>query len=907
MRFFRRRSTFTLKVENEFKSSGVTVLIKVQGKPVDLPIEFTLSDLKQIDNFDQIQLIDDLVIDEKASRVDIGKYLIPYDEIYDLNEEERYLLNVPEATTPVSIQLDNEGFIGGTSFEFTPKIHTEKYANLHRAGVRKGAIIKLPTGENILLEKEDYELLDSIDDQPPREEMNKLARYIAKVKTKAKSLDISVNEHIERENYEFIDEVDIDVKRTDKGIEFTSTYEHDYLEADVLKEANQSDTGYLQHEGKRIFVDDTAQRTKEKIEHIPHIEPEDIPTFAQNPTAFVPEDIPEDIPLHNFSDRVKKLGIRVYKAQPYVHANENDRGWFDYDTGFAVRDIEGNEIGRETDTFFEDEGEESGYKQVDENTFVEIPDQLEEFQELSKKIKEDTSTDSSSAANKNNYILEIFENITHVEYNQPLFEMKEKIQDEQVFSPNPPSTFKADLYSFQEEGFKWLKSLRLMGNGGLLADDMGLGKTIQVIAYLAYLEEQDRLSPTLLVLPRSLIRNWVNEIKKFAPNIASTENIYIHTGPNRLKDSELISRHSLVFTTYQTLARDQVTMAVIDWEMVICDEAQMIKNPTTANSVAIKALKNNGRIALTGTPVENNLTDLWSIMDFVQPGILGSLTSFRSEYENQSDDEKTYDDIQNSIENKIKYIYMRRTKEGELKDQLPSISDAKFPVGMGREQKRMYEEIVNQAQAKEISGLAAIQRLKMLSSHPGLIDSSMKAIKTNRVPKLTKTLQLINDVKNKNEKVIIFTYYRRMQSILKKEILQEFNIEAPLINGDTDHRQHIIDEFNDSPGFRVLILSPRAAGTGLTITGANHVIHYTRWWNPAVESQATDRVYRIGQERDVKVYYPIVEGEEKGKSVEEIIDRLLDDKKNLAQNVIVPSKGNSIEKEVLGEMSELVH
>lgn len=187
-----------------------------------------------------------------------------------------------------------------------------------------------------------------------------------------------------------------------------------------------------------------------------------------------------------------------------------------------------------------------------------------------------------------------------------------------------------------------------------------------------------------------------------------------------------------------------------------------------------------------------------------------------------------------------------------------------------------------------------------------LLDHSLKNIGYRKVPKLSKTLNILQAVKERNEKAIIFTEFRSMQVILKREILEQFNLNAQIINGLTSNRQYMVDQFNQSSGFNVLILSPRAAGTGLTITGANHVIHYTRWWNPAVENQATDRVYRIGQEKDVHVYYPIVKSNQAGNTFEKVLDELIEEKKSLANNVIVPSEGQDLREEVLARLPELV-
>lgn len=899
MALFRRKTKSNIRIEIDNQSDGIHISIKHNNKLQPLPIRLTLSELKKIKNLDQLQLIEDLFMDGKMKPIHDGKYMVTYAEIYNMTTEEKAMLGLPEETTKVDIELDNESFVGSMTFNFIPKIHSSKYANLHQIGDRKGAIIELPTKETIMLEEEYYHFLEEVDRKPAYDDRDKIFPYIAKVKKQAKDLGIKVSEHIERENYEFIDEVAINIERTDKGIDFMPAYKHESLNEEELKAASESSTGYSKIGKKRIFIDKLSKAKAEKIQEVPSIKGEDIPKFVQNPIAFIPEEL--EYSLEDFSDRVKSLGIRVYKAQPFINAEKNDRGWFNYNTGFKIKDNEGNEIETNDETYFEALGEDS-YKKIDDNTFIEIPEQANYFRELVTKAKKETNDDQQSQPNLSNYILEIFENFTHVEYNKPLAEQKEGLRKSQVFDSKPPKGFNAILKPFQTEGFKWMKTLRATGNGGLLADDMGLGKTIQVVAYLLYLKEQKKLTPTLIVLPKTLIENWFNELHKFAPSL--TDNIYIHTGPNRLKDDGKITTYDIVLTTYHTLSRDQIILGKVDWEMVICDEAQAIKNPSTANSNAIKALKSKGRLALTGTPVENNLTELWSIVDFVQPGILGSLNSFRELYEDKLEDEDSYADIQSSIEEKIKYIYLRRTKAGELKGQLPQKIDQPIPVNIGKEQDKLYQDYIEKVNNKEINGLQAIQKLKMLCSHPGLVDDGFRNISAKRVPKLHKTIDLLKDIKRKNEKVIIFTEYLKMQTILKREILMSFNIEAAIINGSSNSRQSIVNEFNQKPGFNVLILSPKAAGTGLTITGANHVIHYTRWWNPAVENQATDRVYRIGQEKDVTVYYPIVEAKGDSRTVEQVIDDILVVKKKLAENVIVPSKGDSVEQEVLDQLKD---
>jgi SNF2 family DNA or RNA helicase len=230
-------------------------------------------------------------------------------------------------------------------------------------------------------------------------------------------------------------------------------------------------------------------------------------------------------------------------------------------------------------------------------------------------------------------------------------------------------------------------------------------------------------------------------------------------------------------------------------------------------------------------------------------------------------------------------VYKRRTKAEKLADKLPKKNDAHInKVDYGPEQLALYSSIIKQTKDKHIGALAAINALRQICSHPALYDNKYDELPVERVPKLATTMGIIKNIQMKNEKVLIFTNFKKMQIILKKCILKEFSLNPEVINGETSYRQMVVDHFNKSEGFNVLILSPQAAGIGLTITGANHVIHYTRWWNPAVENQATDRAYRIGQTKDVNVYFPIITN-----SMEEVLNQLIENKRELAENIIVPS------------------
>lgn len=896
MRWFRKnKKEVTIKIQLTPQEKALKVQVLKGAEEEELPIRLSPTDYKFVDDLDLLQLIDDLWYEELVYTED-NKYFISYSTIYKLGEVDRGILNLPPKESSLKIELDNQSFVGSPDFKLITKYHYGEFKNLQRFIKRNGPFIELPNKETILLSQDQFEFLEEIDKQPSEKNTEEYFQYIAKIKNHAKKLNIKISEHLQRENYDFVEDFDLEVERNKDAILLKPTLRHDDLSDDTLKAFSKNKSGYMKGNGKRIFLDSHTKQQVDRINKIPVISGIDIPRFVENPEAFIPEDL--GISLELFGERVRNLGIRVYHAQPFIHANKNDRGWFEFETGYNVRDEEGEVVSRVPEHYFEDS--ETEVIQLSDDEYVFPSGSTEDFSNTVNQLKQYTKNNKIKDLTKVSFVLEIFENLDYIEFNQPIQEIKDSLLDQKVFDEVPPSLFSAKLKPFQVEGFVWMKSLRFSGYGGLLADDMGLGKTVQVIAYLSYLKEQGKLSPTLLVLPKSLTDNWVNEMKKFAPTLI--DKLYWHQGPDRLKEKILIEQNEIIITTYQTLVRDQLILGQVNWQTIICDEAQAIKNPTTSVSKVVKALKNKGRIALTGTPVENTLTELWSIVDFVQPGLLSSLKEFKEQYLKPLErNELHYDEVQKKLDKKIKFIYKRRTKAEELKGQLPNKYFEPIKCDISTDQNKYYSVIIKEIQEKNIKPIEGIMKLKMLLSHPGLIDASLRNLSSKSVPKLQKTLDLVNGIKVKDEKVLIFTEYREMQNILKKHIIDSFGIIPPIVNGMTDRRQQVVDDFNISVGFNVMILSPKAAGTGLTITSANHVIHYTRWWNPAVENQATDRVYRIGQEKDVTVYYPIVTAEQLslGKTVEEIVDQLLQEKQQLSSNIIVPSEDLDIEKVLL--------
>ena len=832
---------------------------------------------------------------------DGSSYILPYEKVYELPDEIKQLLGIPKESK-IDVRLQNEGAVGTARFKFILEKDVGEWKNVHLTGQQFGPISVLADGTEILINQSLYEFEKNLKNMPDPKNSDLIFPFIAQVIQEANSLNIPMNDYLSKQQYLFIDQMEVDVAASSNldELRVLPKYKAKGTIADeILTEMSEkSALFYSTSDGQKVFVDRDIHGEAKLITELPPIKGTDIPRFIDNPETFLPEI--KGIDLSLFSERVRSLGIKVYKAQPFIHANETERGWFELNVGFSSVDEEGevqdvlqNDEIQKLISDAKDKGE--SYVQWN-GSWMKIPDDAEDFiratenQELTKGKEVDFS--------KLPYILEIYENINRLEFNQPLLEAQQRFEQMGIMETTPPSTFLAHLKPFQIEGFVWMKLLYLKRLGGLLADDMGLGKTVQVISFLSYLHEIKELTPTLIIAPKTLIENWYQELQKFAPMLV--ESVYIHQGPKRSKDPQRMGNTGITLTTYQTLVKDQLIFAQVDWQAIICDEAQAIKNPTTSASKVVKALKSNFRLGMTGTPVENGLSELWSILDYVQPGILGSLSKFKQEFitpiETQSNGE-----IERKLISRISYIYKRRTKSEELKGQIPDKNLQTYKVDMSTLQKKLYEEVISLVQKKMMTGLQAIQKLKALSAHPALINDVYQDLPPEQVPKLKTTLDLIEGIRKKDEKVLIFTEYRKMQDILKRCIREQFNINPQIINGMTSRRMEVVDDFNKSDGFNVLILSPKAAGTGLTITSANHVIHYTRWWNPAVENQATDRVYRIGQEKPVFVYYPIVTdsiGITSNGTVEEIVHRILQEKQELASNVITTSKKTNIEEEI---------
>lgn len=442
-----------------------------------------------------------------------------------------------------------------------------------------------------------------------------------------------------------------------------------------------------------------------------------------------------------------------------------------------------------------------------------------------------------------------------------------------------PSSFIGTLYPYQKEGVAWLRSISREGLGCILADEMGLGKTVQVIVLiLIHLEEAG--SNSLIIAPTTLLENWRREFQKFAPTIRTV----IHRGAGRTGFPSKLKSSDVILTSYETAVRDLSLLKMLEWDLVVLDEAQAIKNSRTQRAVAIKEIGCKMGVAVTGTPFENSMNDIWSIMDFVCAGLLGNEKEFELKYVNSIDSALSLEPI-------ISPLILRRLVKDVAKD-LPARIDIPQAVSLSSEAASEYDAIRKEIMAEYGAGasLVALLKLRMYCVHPFLVNdvTGDPAVFSTKYQRL---VEILNEIFSVSQKVIIFTSYTKMSDLLARDLSSRFSIKCDMVDGRTPviDRQSVVDKFQSIGGSAVLILNPRAAGTGLNITAANHVIHYNLEWNPAIEDQASARSFRRGQKNPVTIHRLYHPG-----TVEEIIDERVTYKRGLAAAAIVGTDGDKV-------------
>ncbi|MBI4594899.1 MAG: DEAD/DEAH box helicase [Candidatus Tectomicrobia bacterium] len=440
-----------------------------------------------------------------------------------------------------------------------------------------------------------------------------------------------------------------------------------------------------------------------------------------------------------------------------------------------------------------------------------------------------------------------------------------------------PGFFTGQLYPYQINGYRWLRMIAREDLGCILADEMGLGKTIQIIALLADERENER-GPSLVIAPTTILENWRREIVKF-----STLKCTVHRGSERTGFPSQLKEYDLIITSYETAVRDLPLLKMISWDVVVLDEAQAIKNPGAQRTATAKEISRRVSVAVTGTPLENHLTDMWSIMDFSIAGLLGNLQEFEKRYADNVSGAAALEPVVSPV--------MLRRKVQDVAGDLPTKIVIPQPVELDEVASEAYEILRQESAARIGKGvsLASLVKLRMFCTHPFLVQSSSGTDDPSLYStKYVRLLEILEEFIAKFEKTLIFTSFTQMVDILAQDIVRRYRIYCDFIDGRVDvrDRQKIVDAFSLYKGPAVLVLNPRAAGTGLNIFAANHVIHYNTEWNPAVEDQASARAYRRGQTRPVTIHRLFHTN-----TIEEVMNMRMERKRALTGHAVVGHDG----------------
>ncbi|MGQ9558400.1 MAG: DEAD/DEAH box helicase [Desulfurispora sp.] len=471
--------------------------------------------------------------------------------------------------------------------------------------------------------------------------------------------------------------------------------------------------------------------------------------------------------------------------------------------------------------------------------------------------------------------------------------------------PGELSGFAGTLRPYQQKGAAWLVHMRALGLGACLADDMGLGKTVQFIAYLCCLQQRGELTgPSLLVCPTSVLGNWQKELERFAPQLR----LYLHHGTRRPRGQELLDRIGncqLVITSYALAHLDREDLQAVQWDCLCLDEAQNIKNHQTRQAAAVRSFTARHRLALTGTPLENRLEELWSLMHFLNPGYLGSHAAFVRHFGRAAEAGRSEPALA-TLQRLVQPFLLRRLKsDPEVELDLPEKLEMKEYIALSPAQAALYQNVLDDLQARlgQVEGLArrglvlsALTRLKLICDHPGLLRGAAAPGRSEPSPKLQRLGEMVEQVRQSGGRCLVFTQFVTMGRLIQQYLQELLGEPVLFLHGGTPRamRDQLVEQFQQglteggqpagggaaaAPG--VLVMTLKAGGTGLNLTAANYVFHFDRWWNPAVENQATDRAYRMGQRRSVQVYKFITLG-----TLEERIDEMLEHKLELAGRII---------------------
>lgn len=865
-------------------------------------------------------------------------------DILKLSDIDKRILELPNSY-PYEILVESDGTLTHKTFKFKYGFYDFAPNGTRLKAKRDGVIIKIEGAEYLLSENQ-YLLCEAIDEFNSLPEIDKgnvvNLKKLSELKRLSNESGLTLEQFLSNQELYIPEKIKLDVDfnngffeiiptvAIENAIGFTNAFDKLPMVQDVYPVSSNNG------ETTRVVISKNQKVELEKIKTNRKIsDREVIQEIIERPEYYFNADVIDFTVF--YSDRVKEIG--VYSPKIYPFATPYKSQWI---PGIVIKDkVHGDKkIYLKTPEKLNDfiERKEKAIKEK-KQTFewenAEIPiEDAEKFIKTAKKQFENPNKPIQQEKKTDQEVLIIKENAELTEFTNGNA-LPENLKHSFFEIPNLNNSI--SLKDHQKEGISWLQSLfKENFAGGLLADDMGLGKTLQLLYFIEWHSQStDDNKPYLIVAPVSLLENWEKEYEKFfSPQNLPLCKLYGDvslTKENKpiqnQNDAKRLQFRQIILTNYETLRSYQISLGLVDFAIIALDEAQKIKTPGTLITNASKALKADFKIAMTGTPVENTLVDIWCLMDFAVPGLLGNAKDFAKEYQKPLSDGNT--DIialTQQLRNNIGVFIKRRLKSDVAKD-LPKKHDnqnSRIKKVMSPVQLDRYKQEIEMANDPELEGvekrnqkLKSLWAVRDISDHPYLLDKKTNEYQSdkdiqelvNTSAKLQITLGILSDIKSKEEKVIVFADRRETQRLIQNVVRNIFGFMPSIINGDTPtqkqderkqnfSRQQTIDYFQSQDGFNVIIMSPIAAGVGLNVTQANHIIHYTRHWNPAKEEQATDRAYRIGQKKDVFVYYPMAifpeemkdEDGNRLKSFDEVLDSLLAYRKNLAASTLFPTE-----------------
>ena len=973
LNLFRKSETKTSQFNWDETSTGIRFIIPSDNVPLteytaNLPLDAYQAQAQWL-------LLKELLDNGQAETSGTSIH-VPYEEVCRLNAIEQEALGLPESY-PFYIEIRSFGTLNQPEFRYNYQFLKPDGKPLHPE--RIGCILRLTEEWAYLLTHEQFMLLEELDAFNAREveDKNFEANLIefAKIKGLAKETGSVLDRYLNQEEVVAPKTIRLCLRESGDSVEIipdAADIDSEKFE-EVFDKFPNPETTYnlpqLNGGRTRVLFQEKQKETLQTLKRYRRVSREQLAEIAEQPQLHFDPEVVELDPtdeMPSFSERVREIGI--YKPRIYPFVSPYKSQWI---PGILVEDGSGTQTKLQVKTEEEftnlkrviHEAKRTGQKRVNwKGQEFPVPDLEKHLPFIEKQLKHRKKPTRTEKEKSETTVLIIEENIEDSHFVAPSGSSVTEPFRHLLESPtNLKHEFK--LLPHQEEGLAWAQQLWENNYpGGLLADDMGLGKTLQVLCFLEwhhakFRSQESQQKPYLIVAPIALLENWAAEYPKFFdkgsldfitlygkalqnfkcdPSDADNLQIPDIEGAERLRelrkrrgalDVKQLQNTNVVLTTYETVRDFQLDLGLIPWATVVIDEAQRIKTPGTLVTNALKALKTDFRLAMTGTPVENSLMDLWCITDFVAPGYLDSAKNFNSEFciplkNPETDIRELGDRIRERIS-----VHLKRRLKTDILNDLPEkyvhVEDCQHempPIQVERYQAALQSVQDNGSagpqQRKQI--LQVLHQLRDISDHPLLADSQWKDLPVTELigqsAKLMVTVALLERIHNANEKVIFFAERRKTQHLLAHVIRKHFDLEdVCIVNGDTPgstqransmkmSRQQSVDRFQEAQGFNVIIMSPLAAGVGLNIIEANHVIHYSRWWNPAKEDQASDRVYRIGQERPVHIYLPMATHSQ-FQTFDVILNELLERKRRLSQGTLFPTEQAEVTpKEILEKL-----